>query len=135
MIWVDIDQIYGFTSLFVSNISEFNKVDTLFIKELLFPISTPFIPKEIYNIISIEGISFFGTPKKLIIDNRIINLHNINRFCVQDAPNIIISRHILRLALLDVFYCGSNAIGYKRALRNNKERYKRIITENTTIFY
>ena len=133
MIGVDIDQIHGFTSLFISNVNMRNEIHALFKSTLLFPTSTPFIPKEIYNIISIKYISLISATKKLIIDNIIINLRNIKIICAQDTPNVIISRNILRLALLNVFYYGSKATGYREVCRNNKEQYIKIITENTTI--
>ena len=133
MIGADIDQIHGFACLFVSNINACDYNYTIFKSALLFPTSTPFIPKEIYNIISIEDISLLGTTKKLVIGNRIINLHNIKIIYAQDTPNVIISRNILRLALLTVFYYGSKATGYGEVQRDNNWNYKRIIIENTTI--
>ena len=132
MIGADIDQIYGFAIILITDRGDRKKNRIIFRKELLFPTSTPFIPKEIYNITLINRIILADTIKKLVISNKIINLYNITQITVRDTPNVIISRRILRFALLDGFYYGNKIMGYKVTCRVFED-YEQIIIENTTI--
>ena len=131
MIGADVDQIY-YTRILL-NMSNIGRISLSGRGELVFPTSTPFIPKEIYNIMTIEHICIMDTTKNLVISNKIINLYNIKTIRVQNAPNVMITRNILRLALLGVFCYGSKITGLK-IIRSCDENYKKIIIENTTIF-
>ena len=135
MIGVDIDQIYG--------IIEFNVIDRSNminggyyhnVTGLIFTMGAPFLPREIYNIISIKDISIIYVINRLVISNKIINLRNIDIICVHDSPNVIISRKIMELPMRGFFSYGDggSCTGYKTVYRNNK-KYKKIITKKTRI--
>ena len=93
-----------------------------------------FLPREIYNIISIKDISIIYVINRLVISNKIINLRNIDIICVHDSPNVIISRKIMELPMRGFFSYGDggSCTGYKTVYRNNK-KYKKIITKKTRI--
>ena len=118
MIGVDVDQIYGIIELIISRTCDYSlsRIKYLVSRgQVIFPANTPFIPKEIYNIISIGKIVFYDIRQKLVIGNRIINLHNIRSINITMSPNIVISRHILKLPLCN--FVARGATGYEKVYR------------------
>ena len=127
MIFADVDQIYDIKILCVTS-----REKPYYQQELVFPTSTSFLPKEIYNIISVNEIKLYFTRQKLVINNKIINLHNIVSIVAQNTPNVIISRAVLKLPLLSSFSYGDQATKYG-VVCVNYENYIKIIMERTTV--
>ena len=133
MICADVDQMHGIIRLTICDREVGDNKFNVFKNELLFPVSTPSIPKEIYNIIPIIDISLCGTKKKLVISNKIINLYNIEYFFVIQSQNVIISREICKLPSIKRFHCGCQRLHFS-AEDGHLEDYKRkIMMEITTI--
>ena len=130
MIGVDVDQIYGILRLHISGID----ACAIFSKDLVFSLNTLFIPKEIYNIISVTRISLNKIKKnKLVINDKIINLYNIRAIIVLESPNVIISRRILNLPLCDFFVHDDRKSGFMGVRRIDKN-YEQYVIDNTTKF-
>lgn len=125
MITADIDQIS------VLNMYLFSKYMKRCISnaaEIGFPNDITFLPKEIYNIVSIKKINLSGTKSMLVISNKIINLRNIVELYIQDSPNIIISRNILMLKNKIVIWCGYDWNTYCR-VSSRANNYINIISK------
>ena len=129
IIVADVDQIYGIRVLIIYErnicniITHYYKCHHL----LLYFEDISFLPKEIYNITSIENINMFYTIKKLIISNKIINLHNMKLIVTNATENIIISREIMKLPNHVTFKLGT------RLICDNDKYYTEYVTGITQI--
>ena len=132
MIGVDVDQIYGTLKLdFFAYYLYRNKMAFCHEKgALILSSNSPCIPKEIYNIISIEEIFLSSVKNKLVIGDKIINLHNIKSILIQESPNVIISRKILNLPS---FMCFSDDRSGYKAVNLYDRDFKKFIIESTTV--
>ena len=121
MIGADVDQIYGVVILNVfERITMLKGVRRIYYS-LSFTMGVSFLPREIYNIISITKINLYNIKNKLVISNKIVNLHKISIINTQDSPNVVISRKILDLPLCDFFVCGDFKSGYTIARKSCKK--------------
>ena len=128
MIGVDVDQVYGIMKLSINELI-YGKKYCYSERELAFSPNTQFIPKEIYNIISVKQISLVNIKNKLVIGDKIINLYNIHAIFVNESPNIIMSRKILNLPLYKFFsFESKNGITWIK-----DESYKQFVIDCTTI--
>ena len=124
MIGADVDQIHDIKVLHISRFE-----GRKYSQEIFFPSNTSFLPKELYNIISINKITLCKTDQILMISSRIINLYNITEIFLY-LHLIILPKEILKLPKR-VLFVYMNEYYYPKYLYSDSKKYKEFIMNKT----